>query len=273
MKAVAKAFLPGLLLLVTRGALAQSASQAPPQGPPGTATESNLTPTAPVTFPQNALTAPAPVDSPPSVLPAATRPAPLISRPGPLHAAIIPALETRVGFSTLSRVSASNNRVLYKGLNTSVTKQYTDRVGGTVEVSFLRAPNVFHTGQSNTLLTYLLGPVFYPYRADSLVTSLHALGGGARVAGAIALSSTPGQYLKGTVDDTAWALGGGVEKWFFSDSIALRVDVDALHTTFFNNAAKVHGEYDLRATWGISYNLGPKRRGGKFRNMAGLPIE
>jgi hypothetical protein len=45
---------------------------------------------------------------------------------------------------------------------------------------------------------------------------------------------------------------GGVEKWLFSDSIALRVDVDALHTTFFNNAAKVHDEYDLRATWGIS---------------------
>lgn len=78
---------------------------------------------------------------------------------------------------------------------------------------------------------------------------------------------------KGTVDDMAWALGGGVEKWFFSHSMALRVDVDALHTTFFNNAAKVHGEHDLRATWGISYNLGPKRRGGKFRNMAGLPIE
>ena len=95
-----------------------------------------------------------------------------------MHAAIIPALETQVGFSTLSRVSSSNNWVLYKDLNTSVTKQYTDRVGGTVEVSFLRAPNVFHTGQSNTLLTYLLGPVFYPYQADSVVTSLHALGGG-----------------------------------------------------------------------------------------------
>lgn len=198
---------------------------------------------------------------------------PLISTQGPLHAAMIPALEARVGFSTLSRVSSPNNRVLYKGLNASVTKQYTDRIGGTVEVGYLRAANVFHTGQSNTVLTYLLGPVFYPYQADGFAASLHALGGGARVSGAIALTSTPGQYLKGTVDDKAWALGGGVERWFFSDSIALRVDVDALHTTFFNNAAKVHGEYDLRVTWGISYNLGPKRRGGKFRNMAGVAIE
>lgn len=294
-----------LVLLLTRGAVAKSAPQAPgPQVPnvsrqsasatpttpppqasaqsrPGTPTESSPqapTPTAPATFTQNALTAteaPALADPPPGVLPAATSPAPepLISAQGPLHAAIIPALEARVGFSTLSRVSSPNNRVLYKGLNTSVTKQYTDRIGGTVEVGYLRAANVFHTGQSNAVLTYLLGPVFYPYQADGFATSLHALGGGARVSGAIALSSTPGQYLKGTVDDTAWALGGGVERWFFSGSLAMRVDVDALHTTFFNNAAKVHGEYDLRVTWGITYNLGPKKRGGKFRNMAGVPIE
>ena len=123
------------------------------------------------------------------------------------------------------------------------------------------------------MLTYLLGPVFYPYQADSVVTSLHALGGGARVAGVIALSSTPGQYFKGTVDDTAWALGGGGEKWLFSDSIAQRVDVDALHTTFFNNAAKVHGEYDLRATWGISYHLRPKGEAASSATMAGLPID
>lgn len=179
----------------------------------------------------------------------------------------------QVGFSTLSRVSSSNDRVLYNGLNTRVTKQYTRRVGGTLEAGYLRASNVFHTGQSNSLLTYLLGPVFYPYQGDNFVASLHALGGGARVAGAIALTATPGQYLKGTVDDPAWALGGGLEKWFFSDLLALRVDIDALHTTFFNSVAKVHGEYDLRATWSIRCNLGPRRRGGKFPNMAGRPIE
>jgi len=101
---------------------------------------------------------------------------------------------------------------------------------------------------------------------------LRALGGGAGVAGAIALTATPGQYFKGTVDDRAWA-PGGVEKWFFSDSRAMRVDVEALRTTFLNSAAKVHGEYDLRATWGISYNLGPRRRFGKFPYMAGRAIE
>jgi hypothetical protein len=262
-------------------ASAESAPPTRPPNPPANTTPGSSqapTPPVPATFTPNPLTttaAPGPVNPPPSVLPAATRPAPkpLISSHGPLPAAIIPGLEMRVGFSSLSRVSSSNDRVLYKGLNTSVTMQYTDRIGGTLQAGYLRAPNVFHTGQSNSLLTYLLGPVFYPYRGDGLVTSLDALGGGARVAGAIALTATPGQYLKGTVDHPAWALGGGVEKWFFSDSLALRVDIDALHTTFFNSVAKVHGEYDLRATWGISYNFGPRRRGGKFRDMAGQPIE
>ncbi|HEX8881748.1 MAG TPA: hypothetical protein VF749_17020, partial [Candidatus Acidoferrum sp.] len=78
---------------------------------------------------------------------------------------------------------------MYNGLNIGVTKQYTRRVGGTLEAGYLRVSNVFHTGQSNSLLTYLLGPVFYPYQGDNFVTSLHAPGVGARVAGAIALTA------------------------------------------------------------------------------------
>lgn len=225
---------------------AQSAPATRPPSPPGSSTPGSpqaATPTVPAPFipdPLATTAAPGPVNLPPSVLPAATRPAPkpLLSSHGPLADAIIPGVAMQVGFSTLSRVSSSNDRVLYNGLNTRVTKQYTRRVGGTLEAGYLRASNVFHTGQSNSLLTYLLGPVFYPYQGDDFVTSLHVLGGGARVAGAIALTATPGQYLKGTVDDPAWALGGGLEKWFFFDLLALRVDTDALHTTFFNSVAK-----------------------------------
>ncbi len=173
----------------------------------------------------------------------------------------------------LSRVSSSNSRVLYTGMSASATKQYTDRLGGTLEVSYLRASNVFNTGQTNSVLTYLIGPVFYPYRRNGLVTSLHLLGGGARVAGVATLLPNSTGFVKGTVDDGAWALGGGIEKWFFSDAIALRVDVDTLRTSFFNASVKVRGEYDLRATYGVVYFFGLRRRGGKFRNVAGKELE
>jgi hypothetical protein len=262
-------------------ASAQGSSQSPTPPAQGTSTQSpsqeaTPAPGAPLeNDPTAAASTPRPASAIPSVLPAATRPMhrPFASTHGALPAANVPALEARLGFSTLSRVSSPNNRVLYRGFTGSVTKQYTDRLGGTIEVGYLRASNVFQTGQSNSVLTYLIGPVFYPWRPDGFVISARALGGGGRVAGVIALTSTPGQYLKGTVDDRAWALGSGVEKWFFSDSIALRVNIDALHTTFFNSVAKVHGEYDLRATWGVSYYFGLKRREGKLSNVAGRPIE
>jgi len=157
-------------------------------------------------------------------------------------------------------------------MNASVTMQPSERVGATLEVGYLRASNVFGTGQSNSMLTYLLGPVFYPYRRSSFVTSLHALGGGARVAGVVALLPNSGGFVKGTVDDRAWGFGGGLEKWF-KDSLAVRVDIDALHTSFFNISEQVHGEYDLRATWGVIYYFGQRRKSTKLRNVAGRQLE
>ena len=71
----------------------------------------------------------------------------------------------------------------------------------------------------------------------------------------VALLPNSGGLLKGTVNDRAWGFGGGAEKWV-TNLLAVRVDIDALHTTFFNSSAKVHGEYDLRATWGVIYYFG-----------------
>lgn len=283
-----------LLLLATAASLAQSGTQAPTAPPPKDSRQSDSAPaktTPPPQAPapaQNPVPAPAPLEpgtstqdhsseSTPSnggtsaenVLPAPTRPArkPFPSLHGALPAANIPALEARVGFSTLA------GAVLYKGLTGSVTKQYSDRLGGTIEVSYLRASNVFGTGQTNNMLTYLIGPVVYPYRRNGLVTSVRALGGGGRVSGVATLLPSSAGYVKGTVDGGAWALGGGVEKWFFSDAIALRVDVDLVRTSFFNSAVRVRGEYDPRATWGVVYSFGRRRREGKLGNVAGKELE
>lgn len=239
---------------------AQSPSQTP-LPPPQTSSQTLLPDTPPP---------PAPDASAENFLRAATPRAPNPFAPGVLPAARVPAIETRLAFSALSRVSSPNSRILYKGLNASATKQYSERLGGTLAMSYLRASNVFGTGRSNTILTYLIGPVFYPYRRSGLVTSLHALGGGARVVGVAGL--TPSGYLKGSLNDAAWALGGGLEKWV-TYSLALRLDVDALHTSFYNASMKVHGEYDLRASWGIVYYIGGRKRDGKWRSFAGKQLE
>jgi hypothetical protein len=205
------------------------------------------------------------------VLPAKphAHPSPFARAPWP--AALAPAIEARVGFSTLSRVSSPNNRIFFKGINASVTAQSSEHFGATFETSLLRASNVFSTGQSNSILTFLGGPVFYPYRRNSFVTSVRVLGGSARVSGVVVLTPSNGGFLKGTADDLAWAFGTGLEKWF-TESLAARVDIDALHTSFYNSSVKVHGEYDLRATWGLIYYFGG-RKGGKFRSFVGRQIE
>lgn len=216
--------------------------------------------------------APPEVPPPPPVLPVKPRLNPPAFAQAPLPAALAPAIETRVGLSTLSRVSSPNNKILFKGLNASVTGQSSDRFGATFETSYLRASNVFGTGQSNSVLTFLAGPVLYPYRRSGLVTSVHVLGGAARVSGVVVLTPSNGGFLKGTVDDLAWAFGTSVEKWF-TDSLAARVDIDALHTSFYNSSVKVRGEYDLRATWGLIYYFGGRRNHGQFRGVAGKQIE
>jgi len=248
---------------------ATEASAQDPKSPPPTQSQ------GPPTQGQGVLPAPAAVPpevpSPPPVLPAKPRSNPPAFAQAPLPAALAPAIEARVGFSTLSRVPSPNNKILFKGLNASVTGQSSDRFGATLEMSYLRASNVFGTGQANSVLTFLAGPVFYPYRRSGFVTSVHVLGGAARVSGVVVLTPSNGGFLKGTADDLAWAFGTSLEKWF-TNSLAARVDIDALHTSFYNSSVRVHGEYDLRATWGLIYYFGG-RRGGKFRNVAGKQIE
>ena len=216
---------------------------------------------------------PAPPEAPPPpVLPAVKPSASPAHAQTPLPAALAPAVETRVAFSTLSRVSSPNNKILFKGINASVTGQSSDHFGATFEASYLRATNVFGTGQSNSILTFLAGPVLYPYRKSGFVTSVYVLGGAAKVSGVVVLTPSNGGFLKGTVGDLAWAFGTGVEKWF-TDSLATRVNIDALHTSFYNSSVKIHGEYDLRATWGLIYYFGGRRRGASLRSFAGRQIE
>lgn len=275
-----------LFLLWTTEALGQaptpppaSQSQQPTQDPtPPSPTQSQEPPAqqppAQGVFP----TPPPPAVVPPDVAAEPVLPAVKPSNPpafaqAPLPAALAPAVEAQVGFSALSRVSSPNTRILFKGINASITGQSSDRFGVTFETSYLRASNVFGTGKSNSVLTFLGGPVFYTYRRGGFVTSVHILGGAARVAGVVVLTPSNGGFLKGTVDDLAWAFGGTLEKWF-TESLAARVDIDALRTSFYDSSTiKVRGEYDLRATWGLIYYFGGRGRSSKLRSFAGKQIE
>lgn len=263
---VKKSVLLALLFLLRAGAASAQEQDTPP--PQSTRSQE---PPVQGAFPAPPPLAVAPPEVPtPPVLPVRPSNASGLAQP-PLPAALAPAIEAHVGFSTLSRDS-SHTKILFQGINASITGQSSDRFGATFESSYLRASNVFGTGHSNSVLTFLGGPVYYPYRRGGFVTSVHVLGGAARVSGVVVLTPSTAGFLKGTVDDMAWAFGAGLEKWF-TESLAARVNIDGLHTSFYNSSVKIQGEYDLRATWGLIYYFGGRRRGAKIRSFAGRQIE
>jgi len=174
-----------------------------------------------------------------------------------LPAATAPVTVTSIGYSNMGRGASPSSRIGLNGVNASVTEDFSRRHGVTLEWGYMRASNVFGTAHNNDVLSYMVGPVFYPTRRRDLVTNVHVLAGGARVRGVVPLSA--GGFSIGHVHDVAWAFGAGVEHWF-SDSMALRVNVDAMHTSFFNSSQGIHGQYDLRTTGSLLYYFGKHKR-------------
>lgn len=175
----------------------------------------------------------------------------------PMPAGIAPVPDASIGFSNMSRGASPSGRIGLNGVTAGFTEDFPGRHGLMLEISYLRAPNVFGTGHSNDVLTYLTGPVFYPSRRREIVTSVHVLAGGARVRGIVPLGT--GGFALAHVHNIAWAFGAGVEHWF-SDSMALRVSVDAMHTSFFNSSEVIHGQFDLRTTGSLLYYFGKHKR-------------
>jgi hypothetical protein len=175
----------------------------------------------------------------------------------PLPAAVAPVTGASLGYSNLSRGASPSGRIGLNGVNASVTEDFSARQGVTLELGYLRASNVLGTRRSNDVLSYLVGPVFYLARRREFVTSVHVLAGGARVRGVVPLAA--GGFAMGHVHDIAWAFGAGVEHWF-SDSMALRVSTDAVHTSFFNSSLVIRGEYDLRTTGSLVYYFGKHKK-------------
>ncbi len=144
------------------------------------------------------------------------------------------------------------------GAVASLTEGITPRLGIRADLGYSRTANVLGTTHHADVLDYLVGPVFYPRRDRHLVTFAHGLFGGARVTGIVPINGVP---TKGYVYDFAWAFGGGYEYWF-TDAMAMRVSVDALHTSYFNAAGAVQGRYDIRPAVGLVYYFGAQRRRG-----------
>ena len=176
----------------------------------------------------------------------------------PAPAGLAPVMDVSLGYSYMRSTTPLSTGLNLNGAVASLTEGITPRLGIRADLGYSRTANVLGTTHHTDVLDYLVGPVFYPRRDRHLVTFAHGLFGGARVTGIVPINGVP---TKGYVYDFAWAFGGGYEYWF-TDAMAMRVSVDALHTSYFNAAGAVQGRYDIRPAVGLVYYFGAQRRRG-----------
>jgi hypothetical protein len=177
--------------------------------------------------------------------------------PVPVAAGYAPSLNISGGLSVTSLGTPSGGRAVLSGMNFSISRDSGKWLGAKLDLSYSRAPNVFHTGYRMDAISYLVGPVFYPPSGNSLSTYAHVLVGGARVSGPFANAN--GGLSIGYVNYPAWAFGGGAE-YRISPAFGFRVGVDYLRTHFVNSTRAVRGQSDVRIVNSFVYYFGKSIR-------------
>ena len=173
-----------------------------------------------------------------------------LSTNGPIISGSGPTVKASVGYAYVSLNLPSSNRVNLSGADTTLTADFLHHLGVTADFTYARASDVLSTGHHADVLSYLVGPVFYPTQRAKLTTYVRGLIGAARVTGVLPYNGN--DYETGYVNKLAWALGGGVE-YQVSLSVALRGGGDYLHTEYFNLSAAPRGQNNFRAVCSVVY--------------------
>ena len=140
-----------------------------------------------------------------------------------------PVLNAAVGYLYLDMSQAPNSRAGLNGADASLSVDFRSRVGLRLDVGYARGSNVLGSGRRSAVLSYLGGPVAYPFHHKKWTVYGEALVGAARVTGPI---PGPGRFLGAYVNKLAWILGGGLE-YDLSSSWAFRAEPGYPHTLYY----------------------------------------
>lgn len=172
----------------------------------------------------------------------------------PLAAGTSTAFDTSLGFEYTRMAVPGSGRTGMAGPKGTFTVTPFRRWGVRADVAYQRSDNLLGTGDYNDAFTYMAGPVFYAIRTRRTNVYGQALIGGARVAGVN--NSQSADYLNGYVNHLAWSFGGGVQ-YNFTRDLALRLQGEYLHTSFYNTAEIVQGSYSPSGSLVLVYQFGP----------------
>jgi opacity protein-like surface antigen len=175
---------------------------------------------------------------------------------GAVIAGVAPVIDGGVGFSYLQSNMPSQGNLAMKGILLSASGDLNAYFGVKLEVGYSRSPDVFQTGRSADVLTYIGGPVFYPIRRRKFDFHVQALVGGARVTGVN--FENDGTLVRGFVNHFAWAGGAGFQ-YRLTDSLAVRPEVEYFRTSFFNSNVAIQAQTNLRPSVSFIYTFGRRR--------------
>ena len=173
----------------------------------------------------------------------------------PPAAATSPVFEASVAYTYLALDTPSRQRVGLSGVDANGFVDFNPRWGMMVDSSYSRAGNVLGTGHSGNVLSFLIGPQFYPVDFGNTRIFVHTLAGVSLVNSAVPVKGT--YYLGGTVTRFSYALGGGVEHTV-AGPLAIRVGADYLRTTFADSTAAMQFQNNVRFITGIVFRFGSR---------------
>jgi opacity protein-like surface antigen len=167
-----------------------------------------------------------------------------------------PVVNAAVGYSYLNVSQAPSGRVGLNGADANLSVDFRSRVGLRLDVGYARGSNVLGSGRHADVLSYLAGPVAYPFHYKKWTAYGEALVGAARVTGPI---PSPNGFLGSYVNKLAWVLGGGLE-YDVSSSWAFRAGPGYLHTLYYTTPTRISGQNNLRVVAEIVHRFGGRRR-------------
>jgi hypothetical protein len=171
-----------------------------------------------------------------------------------------PMFTTSLGYSYMSVPIPSATRIDMNGVGASATVDFRSRFGAKVDVNYVRQANVFDTGHHGDVLTYMVGPMFYPVSNDRWAVYVQALAGGTRSTGVV--PNGTGGFDTAFADALGFAVGAGIERSLFSN-FAIRTEADYMYTSFADATAAIRGQNDLRFTGSLVYRFHWHWRGSR----------
>jgi hypothetical protein len=172
---------------------------------------------------------------------------------GPMVAGVAPVFEGGIGYLYMKSTVPSQGNLAMKGALVSVSGDLNARFGAKLQVGYSRSFDAFQTGRTADILTYMVGPVFYPVRRPKFDIHAQVLLGGARETGVN--FEGDGTLVRGFVNHPAWAGGAGFQ-YRISPAVSLRPEVEYLRTSFFNSNVAIQGQPNLRASFSMIYTFG-----------------